>query len=54
MGSGSIRGYPYWISSENSLELIELSSINKVSLFRSPFVISRTDAQNSNGSTSEA
>ena len=31
-GTGSIRDDPYWISSKNSLELIELSSINKVSL----------------------
>jgi hypothetical protein len=30
--TGSIRHDPYWISRENSLELIELSSINKVSL----------------------
>ena len=29
---GSIRDNPYWMSKENSLELIELSSINKVSL----------------------
>jgi hypothetical protein len=28
-----IRDYPYWTSRKNSLELIELSSINKVSLF---------------------
>ena len=27
-----VRDDPYWISSENSLQLIELSSINKVSL----------------------
>jgi hypothetical protein len=27
-----IRDDPYWTSRENSLELIELSSINKVSL----------------------
>jgi hypothetical protein len=27
-----IRDYPYWTSRENSLELIELSIINKVSL----------------------
>jgi hypothetical protein len=32
MCNGSIRDDPYWISKENSLELIELSSINKVSL----------------------
>jgi hypothetical protein len=30
--TGSIRDEPYWTSRENSLELIELSSINKVSL----------------------
>ena len=30
--TGSIRDDPYWTSRENSLELIELSSINKVSL----------------------
>ena len=30
--SGSIRDDPYWTSRENSLKLIELSSINKVSL----------------------
>jgi hypothetical protein len=30
--TGSIRDYPYWTSRKNSLELIELSSINKVSL----------------------
>ena len=30
--TGSIRDDPYWISRKNSLELIELSSINKVSL----------------------
>ena len=30
--TGSIRGDPDWISGKNSLELIELSSINKVSL----------------------
>ena len=30
--TGSIRGDPDWISKKNSLELIELSSINKVSL----------------------
>ena len=29
---GSIRDDPYWTSRKNSLELIELSSINKVSL----------------------
>ncbi len=29
---GSIRDDAYWISRKNSLELIELSSINKVSL----------------------
>ena len=28
--TGSIRDYPYWTSRKNSLELIELSSINKV------------------------
>ena len=28
----SIRDDPYWTSGKNSLELIELSSINKVSL----------------------
>ena len=28
----SIRDDPYWTSGNNSLELIELSSINKVSL----------------------
>jgi hypothetical protein len=30
--TGSIRDDPYWTSRENSLELIKLSSINKVSL----------------------
>jgi hypothetical protein len=30
--TGSIRDCPQWTSRENSLELIELSSINKVSL----------------------
>jgi hypothetical protein len=30
--TGSIRDDPYWTSRANSLELIELSSINKVSL----------------------
>jgi hypothetical protein len=30
--TGSIRDDSYWTSWENSLELIELSSINKVSL----------------------
>jgi hypothetical protein len=30
--TGSIRDDTYWTSRENSLELIELSSINKVSL----------------------
>jgi hypothetical protein len=30
--TGSIRDDPSWISRKNSLELIELSSINKVSL----------------------
>ena len=30
--TGSIRDYSYWTSRKNSLELIELSSINKVSL----------------------
>ena len=30
--TGSIRDDPYWTSRENSLELIELSSINKVCL----------------------
>ena len=30
--TGSIRDGSYWTSRENSLELIELSSINKVSL----------------------
>ena len=30
--TGSIRDDPYWTSRENSLELIELSSINIVSL----------------------
>ncbi len=29
---GSIRDDPYWTSRKNSLELIELSSIDKVSL----------------------
>ena len=29
---GSIRDVPYWISRKNSLELVELSSINKISL----------------------
>ena len=30
--TGSIRDDPYWYSRKNSLELIDLSSINKVSL----------------------
>ena len=30
--TGSIRDGPYWTSRKNSLKLIELSSINKVSL----------------------
>jgi hypothetical protein len=30
--TGSIRDYPYWTSRKKGLELIELSSINKVSL----------------------
>ena len=30
--TGSINGDPYWLSRKNSSELIELSSINKVSL----------------------
>jgi hypothetical protein len=30
--TGSIRDDPYWTSRKNSLELIKLSSINKVSL----------------------
>jgi hypothetical protein len=30
--TGSIRDNPYWTSRKNSLGLIELSSINKVSL----------------------
>ena len=30
--TGSVRDDPYWTSRKNSLELIELSSINKVSL----------------------
>ena len=30
--NGSIRDDPYWNSTKNSLELIEISSINKVSL----------------------
>ncbi len=30
--TGSIRDDPYWTSWKNNLELIELSSINKVSL----------------------
>ena len=30
--TGSIRDDPYWNSRKNSLELIELSSINKVNL----------------------
>jgi hypothetical protein len=30
--TGSIRDDSYWTSRENTLELIELSSINKVSL----------------------
>jgi hypothetical protein len=33
--TGSIRDVPYWTSRENGLELIELSSINKVSLVSS-------------------
>ena len=33
---GSMREDPYWTSRKNSLELIELSSINKVSKFRFP------------------
>ena len=32
INTGSIRDDPYWTSGKNSLELIELSSINKVSL----------------------
>ena len=30
--TGSINDDPYWTSRKNSLELIELSSVNKVSL----------------------
>ena len=30
--TGLLRDDPHWISRKNSLELIELSSINKVSL----------------------
>jgi hypothetical protein len=30
--TGSIRDDPYWTSRKNSLELIEISSINKVGL----------------------
>jgi hypothetical protein len=30
--TGSIRDDPYWTSRENSVKLIELSSVNKVSL----------------------
>ena len=30
--TGSIRDDPYWTSGENSSELVELSSINKVSV----------------------
>jgi hypothetical protein len=30
--TGSIRDDPYWTSRKNNLELIELSSINKISL----------------------
>ena len=38
--TGSIRDDPYWTSRETSLELIELSSINKVSLvYRFPPVV---------------
>ena len=33
----SIRDDPYWTSRKNSLELIELSSINKVSLVQGSF-----------------
>jgi hypothetical protein len=36
--TGSIRNDSYWTSSRNSLELIELSSMNKVSLFMFPAV----------------
>ena len=32
--TGSIRDDPYWTSRKNSLELIELSCINKVSLVK--------------------
>ena len=32
LNAGSIRDDPNWTSRENSLELIEISSINKVSL----------------------
>ena len=32
VNTGSISDDPFWTSRENSLELIELSSINKVSL----------------------
>ena len=35
--TGSIRDDPYCISRKNSLELIELSSINKVSLIQVSF-----------------
>ena len=35
--TGSIRDDPYWTSRKNSLELIELSSINIVSLPRTHF-----------------
>ena len=37
--TGSIRDDPYWTSGKNSLELIELSSINKVSLVKFPPVV---------------
>ena len=36
--TGSIRDDPYWTSRKNSLELIGLSSLNKVSLGFPPVV----------------
>jgi hypothetical protein len=37
--TGSIRDNPYWTSRKNSLELIELSNINKVGLILVPPVV---------------
>ena len=36
--TGSIRDDPYWTSRKNNLELIELSSINKVNLVSVTFL----------------